>query len=382
MKTRLFACAATVLIAACDSRTPIPEVIAHPVVDSLESSHADAPVIRISFASSDSVPEEYRSLVLFPSEGTTGVLDGPPESVFGSIVDAVVLTSGEIALLDAQAGLLRVLDPKSGQLRSHGGFGKAPGELSEPVSVFEASSGRPAVIDAEGRKIQEFSTSGLPHPPSTPLPLYPQDACEINGRLFVLGPLLIADSAGMLAMKSRALVHEIDGTGVLVRSFSTPYRYSNFILSYTYGVGRLACDSNADGQLWAAFSVLGEVHSLNLDGRTKWIAKLNDLKFPKQIEEGNRVGSEPNSLVRELITNILLISPTVLAVQVQSRERPDSNTRTWDLKYRTYLLDAGTGQFVGSFAANHEIIGAGVGTAVLYRSDPFPLAAIVRTGKQ
>jgi hypothetical protein len=298
--------------------------------------------------------------------------------VFGSIVDAIVHDDSSVALLDAQAGVVRLISPNGSVVHVVGGFGKGPGELAEPVALFEAPSGSPSVVDAEGRRIQEFDIHGSNQSPSLRLSMLPQDACVIGGRHFVLGPLLTNDSTGALAMKTVALIHEVDGSGSVRRSFSTPYRYSNLVLSYTYGVGRLTCHGD---WMWAAYSVLGEIHALRPSGELYWIAKLTDLRFPKQIEAGNRIGSDPaGTLTRELITNISLISSDVLAVQVQSRQRPDISTRTWTTSYRTYLLQARTGLPIAAFSADHEVIGGGHGKAVLYRADPHPQVQVVDIG--
>jgi len=368
-----------VLVGACggDSRSPAnsPGQVIHPIADSLESSITKAPVVQLQYASKDSLQGIYAALQHFVADSAIGEHNEPAHLVFGSIVDATATITGAVGILDSQYGRLRLVN--GGSVTSRGSLGDGPGELVEPVGVLSVTPDTFAVVDAEGRRLQFFTASNDGDAGRRTVPLVAFDACFVNGNLFVAGPRTQQDSAGAV-LHTKAFVHQVDDAGRITRSISVPYRSANLTLAYTYGVAKLACDSREGGHLWVAYSALGEVHALQPDGSVLWIARVNDLKFPSQIESGNVIGSDPaHALIREHIANITLISDTVLAIQVQSRTRPDLATRTWINSFRTYLIHTRDGRSLGAFSADHQIVGAGGGKVVLYREDPYPQIQIV-----
>ena len=61
---------------------------------------------------------------------------GDERYLFGSVVGAVVLRDGRIAILDGQSALIRVYSAEGEHVEDWGGRGKGPGELSYPRSIL------------------------------------------------------------------------------------------------------------------------------------------------------------------------------------------------------------------------------------------------------
>ena len=65
-----------------------------------------------------------------------GRREGDERYLFGEVTGAVVLRDGRIAVLDAQAALIRVYSSEGEHIEDWGGQGEGPGEFSYPGSIF------------------------------------------------------------------------------------------------------------------------------------------------------------------------------------------------------------------------------------------------------
>jgi hypothetical protein len=92
---------------------------------------------------------------------------------------------------------------------------------------------------------------------------------------------------------------------------------------------------------------------------------------------GNTTGTAWNTIERmDWIAGISLLSPTVLAVQVNSRIAEEANKGIVDISRRVYVIDPRGIEGIGAFRG-HGVLGGGRGLAVVYREDPFPQFALV-----
>ena len=364
-----------------------PDAIVHPVKDSLLSSIANVPVF---FLSIDDRPNPkatglIAALADFGKDSVFGQFDGPVDSVLGELIDATVLSNGEIAVLDRNYGLVRLFSPAMKPRTVLGGFGEGPGEVEDPVAIFEHPRGWITVVDADGVRLERFS---LERPEGnterSPLPVYwAYDGCGIGDRSFVVGTNVAFDFEQRTAnLLSPGVVHELDLAGELVNSFAIPYsNMREYEVSSAYGMAYLECeDTQQGGRIWVAYSILGEVHSMDTSGELHWIARLSDLRYPNLIQTPTAMGMDPEQTeLIEFITNISLLSDSVLAIHVTSVRRFSRTER--DTSVRTYLLEKETGQFLGGFRGSHQVLGGGQGQAVLYEASPHPQISLVEIGR-
>ncbi|TVP46326.1 MAG: hypothetical protein EA350_07380 [Gemmatimonadales bacterium] len=114
------------------------------------------------------------------------------------------------------------------------------------------------------------------------------------------------------------------------------------------------------------------------DGTLAWIARFPDLAIPRFLASESTIRADRSGAAAlEHLSHLSHIAPELLAVQVTSR-RMEREPGGSPLAYRTYLLNARTGEQAGAFAADHLVIGGGSGLAVLYRPAPFPQVSLVR----
>lgn len=88
-----------------------------------------------------------------------GEANGAPEYSLGVVADVAFGVDGEIIVLDAQWGQVRVYGQDGTFLRSFGRSGEGPGEFILPVTMT-VTSGRVRVFDARLQRIVTFSVAG------------------------------------------------------------------------------------------------------------------------------------------------------------------------------------------------------------------------------
>jgi hypothetical protein len=363
-----------------------PEAIVHPVEDSLLSYSAASSVMSVS---SDDPPDPAAAELLaalsdFDGGTVFGQFDGAADSVMGDLVDAVILSDGDIAVLDKNYGAVRLFTPELQPQVVLGGFGEGPGELQEPVAIFENPRGWISVVDAGGVRIERFESSHAQgRVKRTPLPVFhPLGGCAIKQKVFLAGVDVTFDYEARTAnLDSSEAIHEIDPEGILTNSFSIPYAgMGDYMVSSTYSPAHLECEEiQGEEWIWAAFLALGEVHAMDGSGNLRWITRLSDFKYPNQIQTPEAFGMDPSQTdLVELIVNVSSLADSLLAVQVSSTQRVFRAQR--ETSYRTYLLRKETGEFVGAFSGSHQILGSGSEGAVLYRADPHPQISLVGLG--
>lgn len=99
-----------------------------------------------------------------------GVLDGPSEYIFASIVDVVRLPGGRIAVSDAGTGKVSVYDASGQFVRSWGGEGDGPGEfrslsrlypMADSLLAVDQRTNRVSLFDPEGRFVRQLHAIDL-----------------------------------------------------------------------------------------------------------------------------------------------------------------------------------------------------------------------------
>ena len=86
-----------------------------------------------------------------------------PETLFGYVADVAVDDEGRMYVLDAQAQAVRVLDRRGGYVRTLGGPGEGPGELSRFAFSVLAAPDTISVMDWGQSRITRFAPDGSLH---------------------------------------------------------------------------------------------------------------------------------------------------------------------------------------------------------------------------
>ncbi len=85
---------------------------------------------------------------------------GPGPDLFGSIRQAILLSTGDIAVADGLAAEIRVFDTGGGHLLTFGGRGEGPGEFISLRTIAELTGDSIAGVDAGGERVSVFTSAG------------------------------------------------------------------------------------------------------------------------------------------------------------------------------------------------------------------------------
>ena len=143
----LFA-AMTLPLAACSESGTIPQPTA---------SVTDSAGVRV--VTSDPGDAVYAELAEAPAL-SVGLLDGPPEFLFGRIATAARDEDGNLVVADGQANEIRIFDPRGEHLQTLGGEGEGPGEFERLSGAWPVAGGGIVAIDSNLERITSFDPDG------------------------------------------------------------------------------------------------------------------------------------------------------------------------------------------------------------------------------
>ena len=172
MSTRTTAIAVVAaVLAACTTDEPARSNLSGQRHEQVVETRGDTTTVRTL---SGSVWGAEANLV---AEFAIGELDGPEEYLFGSIGSFAVDDDRSVYVLDTQAQHVQVFDSTGTYVRTLGGRGEGPGELSFASSVATLPDGRVVVNEAIALRIQvygpgphetqqwRYTAAGVPTPP-------------------------------------------------------------------------------------------------------------------------------------------------------------------------------------------------------------------------
>lgn len=85
---------------------------------------------------------------------------GPGPDLFGSVQQAIRLSTGNVAVADGLAAEIRVFDENGGHLLTFGGRGEGPGEFTNLWTIAELTGDSIAAVDAAGERVSLFTSAG------------------------------------------------------------------------------------------------------------------------------------------------------------------------------------------------------------------------------
>lgn len=89
-----------------------------------------------------------------------GSVNGPPAEVFGTIAGVLPLADGGVAILDGQAGEIRLFEADGAFRATFGAKGQGPGEFNRPSALALLPGDTLAAYDARPKRITRFSMDG------------------------------------------------------------------------------------------------------------------------------------------------------------------------------------------------------------------------------
>ena len=154
-----------------------------------------------------------------------------PEPV-GLIGDAALVGDTLVYVLDVVQKRVGVLAADGSWVVWAGRAGRGPGEFIDPVAIAATADGTLYVVDRGNLRVETYSarSRALKRVGSATLDFFPEDACVLGERLFVLG-----------ARDGRA-IHEVSPRdGGVTRSFAPDEQLRNDLLATFRSAGHLAC---------------------------------------------------------------------------------------------------------------------------------------------
>jgi hypothetical protein len=154
-----------------------------------------------------------------------------PEPV-GLIGDAALVGDSLVYVLDVVQKRVGMLSVDGSRAAWTGQSGRGPGEFIDPVALGVGAEGSLYVVDRGNLRVETYAarSGALEQVESVTLDFFPEDACVLGGRLFVLG-----------ARDGRA-IHEVSPRdGRVSRSFAPDKQLRNDMLATFRAAGHLAC---------------------------------------------------------------------------------------------------------------------------------------------
>lgn len=140
-------------------------VMALPLAGCGESESAPRPAADVTdsagvrIVTSDPGDAVYAELAEAPAL-SVGLLDGPPELLFGSIASVARDEDGNLVVADGQANEIRIFDPRGAHLLTMGGQGEGPGEFERLAGAWPVAGGGIVAIDSGLERITRFDPGG------------------------------------------------------------------------------------------------------------------------------------------------------------------------------------------------------------------------------
>ncbi len=371
----------------CDEAIGRSQVTWHPIQDSLSVDPEEA--IRVAWHAPDSVPtfletfsERLNHRIV---TATIGVLDGEQEYVFGEVVDALFLTDGSLALLDRQAGFIRVFDQRGSHSYSVGGRGEGPGELDFPVALVAPAAEELWVVEG-GRGVHRFTEKdeGLVFVDRLDIDSYSvKDACVSAGSVIIHIPSHVTEPDQAESAYGEVLF-SYGRDGGRLSQFAVPYRYSPWLVATRMKRGFVTCTS--DAVVLLAFEFQNRLDAYRAtDGQLLWHASFDEIHIPLLKEELRSDGrlAVGIDIRRGGPTYHFLLSLTGgdgTPVMIQYGRRTQQEALDGVDRYivETYAVDPSTGEGMYLGEDLPQVLTLTKDRVVFLHVDPFPRVEVAR----
>lgn len=359
---------------ACDG--PRNNETVHPLPGRIPGSELAKPITRDSVPA-DMAPERLakwtaardaiRSAGLLVEIGSAGMehSEHSDPTVFGSVADVAVDTSGLVYILDEQAQEVRAFDFLGRFVHKFGGFGDGPSELRHAIDIELLGDGRILVASRDQRvKVFAPTEHGWSATQTIEAPVGPRAVCSMrDGRVFING----------YRQDANTLVHQlpVPGTDSVAAAFGEGYRDENWLIQMSLAEGALACANGGRGVVVLGHRALPLIRAFDsLDGSLVWASKLESFSglpvYQGVDGRGRNYVRKGRPAQWDVLGSVHPIAEGHLLVQVGHA----SMVRR-AVSIESYLLDAesGAGAFLGDEVP--RVIAFEGGYVALFE-DPYP----------
>lgn len=292
--------------------------------------------IVICGASFLAAPLRAQSLPNISEVLSVGALEGDVDDVFGQVTDVAALQGGRFVALDNRLQVLRLYSRDGELLSGAGRAGQGPGEFRWVESVA-ASGDLISVLDRGNARLTLFALDGdsLMYDSDFRLPFQAWDHCALDDRIFLVG------------VHGDHVIHEVDRTGSVVRSFervTEPGDFSGFeilvrqLLSY----GFIEC-SESERRVYFFSKHRGFARAYTDSGAHIWTAELPGWlgMTPTLTERGTLIYAPDEETMSWTVgQTVSLVHADLLLVQADSVWLPSDDSHH---KVVSYLIDAEDG---------------------------------------
>lgn len=317
--------------------------------------------ILVGFAAARPGEAQPSELGLVP-EQVIGSVAGPAGTVFGEIVDAVILPDGRIVALDRLFHEVRLFSAEGPHLASSGREGDGPGEFRHFEAVdFDAGLGL-SVLDRGAFRLSWYDVAGdsLSFRGSVRVPFQAYTHCTVAGRIYLVG------------VHEGRMIHEVAPSGEILRSFGEPVDapaipepFAGTVQRH-FSTGPLECDEDRRAIFWM-MSGTGRISSFDLDGNPRW-----SRQYPRFMALDSEITERGTH--RYTYSEAGWTSGQGLTLLMWLPLYDDSRVT------RGYVLEAATGD-LRSGPVQGPLLGAAAGARVLgWEQLPFPRLLVFRRG--
>lgn len=288
---------------AADARGP---GTVHPTAENLAPL---APAIRAGVVEATSDASALRDLALrLRSMRRDSYIGSANDSTtsFGQLAGAAAERSGRVLILDRAMGRISIFERGSlaGVVAETPGV---PANLDSPKEML-LEDDRVLLIVEMGRRVKSFVKNGQTYVYDRTRYSGPrvEGACSIGRTLYVMG----RDSLNRL-------VHAVDDSARVLRSFASGYRDSSGLVRDQLSRGRIACDAHSKSVV-VSLNTLPYLTAYDTSGQVKWRLEIKPFQPMRSTswrpphEAVSRGGAAPH----DLIVSVLSVEPGVLLVQV------------------------------------------------------------------
>jgi len=208
-----------------------------------------------------------------------GAAIGDASEEFGHLVDVRSADDGSIFVLDVQGPTIRWYGPEGALRGEIASTGEGPGELASATAIAVYDSRRLAVVDPDNGRISlyRFGDDGLAYDSQIAQGLSAfntggRSVCSIGDRLF------------LRELRDDLLIHELDATGRIVRSFEAATSTSDDefgpyadIVAPQLNAGHLLC-LEEPGMIVSMSRYLPTVRAFTPDGSLLWETELTNFR--------------------------------------------------------------------------------------------------------
>lgn len=308
-----------------------------------------------------------QEVVLGPETLSFGALDWPETEVIGEVEDIALGPDGDLLIVDRQASRVGWL-LSSGEFRGwFGQEGDGPEEFRYLGAADVHPDGRFAVVDAGHNRLVLLArrAEGLRIDETVGMEVIPWEMCFLGERIFIS------------ALHAGRVVHELDWTGSIVRSFGAPLeapgsvseRWQPMVDRYS-AMGTLLCVEERNMVVMVTRG-LSRIRAFSPEGELIWEHTLNPWQgfHVAETPEGRfQMGGDPRTGRANSVPTAWLADARTLAVQVDEASWGRDVPARLEVRYFDLLGDREERDAHGL----PRIAVMGDGFAVGWEDEPFP----------